>query len=76
MERCNRLLQQPDFTPRELIKRSKVEVICTTDAPLDDLRYHQLLRDDATFNVKVLPTFRPDDVLRRMRISSPTLPID
>lgn len=62
MERCNRLLQQPDFTPRELIKRSKVEVICTTDAPLDDLRYHQLLRDDATFNVKVLPTFRPDDV--------------
>ncbi|MGG1958779.1 glucuronate isomerase [Enterobacter cloacae] len=62
MERCNRLLQQPDFTPRELIKRSKVEVICTTEAPLDDLRYHQLLRDDATFNVKVLPTFRPDDV--------------
>lgn len=62
MERCNLLLQQPDFTPRELIKRSRVEVICTTDAPLDDLRYHQLLRDDATFNVKVLPTFRPDDV--------------
>ncbi|CBK85042.1 Glucuronate isomerase [Enterobacter hormaechei] len=62
MEHCNLLLQQPDFTPRELIKRSRVEVICTTDAPLDDLRYHQLLRDDATFNVKVLPTFRPDDV--------------
>ncbi|WP_368544910.1 glucuronate isomerase [Enterobacter soli] len=62
MEHCNRLLQQPDFAPRELIKRSNVEVICTTDSPLDSLRYHQLLRDDASFNVKVLPTFRPDDV--------------
>ncbi|WP_152081000.1 glucuronate isomerase [Enterobacter oligotrophicus] len=62
MEHCNRLLQRPDFAPRELINRSNVEVICTTDSPLDTLHYHQLLRDDETFLVKVLPTFRPDDV--------------
>ncbi|MEX9254476.1 glucuronate isomerase [Pseudenterobacter timonensis] len=61
MDHCNRLLQQPDFTPRALITRSRVEVLCTTDSPLDSLRYHLLLRDDHTFNVKVLPTFRPDD---------------
>ncbi|HCQ7753175.1 glucuronate isomerase [Citrobacter sp. 50677481] len=62
MEYCNRLLRQPDFTPRRLMERSKVEVVCTTDAPLDSLEYHRLLRQDNSFGIKVLPTFRPDDV--------------
>ncbi|MDR0806001.1 MAG: glucuronate isomerase [Enterobacteriaceae bacterium] len=61
MNRCNDLLQRDDFTPRALIERSDVEVICTTDNPLDDLRYHKLLQAD-NFKTKVLPTFRPDDV--------------
>ena len=55
--RCNELLAREDFRARELIKKSGVEVICTTDDPADSLQYHKALRD---FSVKVLPTFRPD----------------
>ena len=56
-ERCNSLLKQENFRAQELIKRSNVEVICTTDDPDSDLKYHQALKG---FSTKVLPTFRPD----------------
>lgn len=62
MGHCNRLIEEGGFTPRQLMERSGVEVICTTDGPLDSLEYHQLLLQDNTFSIKVLPTFRPDDV--------------
>ncbi|HAT6803256.1 TPA: glucuronate isomerase [Citrobacter freundii] len=62
MDHCNRLIKLADFKPRRLMERSSVEVICTTDAPLDSLEYHRLLQQDDTFAIKVLPTFRPDDV--------------
>ena len=62
MDHCNRLIKLADFKPRRLMERSRVEVICTTDAPLDSLEYHRLLQQDDTFAIKVLPTFRPDDV--------------
>ena len=56
---CNELLAKPEFSARNLILKSNVEVICTTDDPIDDLRYHKKLREE-NFPVKVLPTFRPD----------------
>lgn len=62
-ETCNRMLQQPSFTAQELIKRSNVKALCTTDDPVDGLAYHKQLKDDTQFNVKVLPTFRPDAAL-------------
>ena len=62
MQHCNQQIAGEDFTPRSLIARSNVEVICTTDAPLDSLEYHRLLQQDSTFKTRVLPTFRPDDV--------------
>jgi glucuronate isomerase len=55
--RCNELLKKDEFSAKNLIRRSGVEVICTTDDPADTLEYHALLRD---FETKVLPTFRPD----------------
>ena len=55
--RCNELLATPEFRAQELIKRSGVEVICTTDDPADSLEYHKALKD---FSTKILPTFRPD----------------
>ncbi len=58
--RCNELLATDAFRARELIKRSNVEVICTTDDPADTLEYHAMLRD---FSTKVLPTFRPDKAI-------------
>ncbi len=54
---CNKLLASEDFTVQSLIKKSNVEVICTTDAPYDTLEYHRQLKD---FDTKVLPAFRPD----------------
>ncbi|WP_090551578.1 glucuronate isomerase [Natronincola ferrireducens] len=58
--KCNELIVRDDFTAKELIKKSNVKVICTTDDPIDDLNYHIAIKDDETFGVKVLPTFRPD----------------
>ena len=57
---CNSKLQEDDFTARGLIKQSNVKVICTTDDPIDDLKYHKAIKEDKTFDVVVLPTFRPD----------------
>jgi glucuronate isomerase len=48
---------------REIIKSSNVEVICTTDDPTSDLKYHKLIAEDDTFNVAVLPAFRPDKAM-------------
>jgi len=59
-EHCNLRLIQPDFSARGIIKRSNVEVICTTDDPADTLAYHRQIRKDESFDCKVLPTFRPD----------------
>ena len=58
--RCNELLKTPGYSVRELIKRSGVEVICTTDDPADSLEYHKALKD---FSVKILPTLRPDKLV-------------
>ena len=56
-DRVNECLQKDEFTPQELIKRSNVKVVCTTDDPADTLEYHQALKG---FSTKILPTFRPD----------------
>lgn len=61
-ERCNELLQLPEYTPRELMKRFRVEVVCTTDDPIDSLEYHRQIKESG-FSVKVLPAWRPDKVL-------------
>lgn len=58
----NEMLANKDFYVRSLITRSNVEVICTTDDPADDLQYHKQLLDEG-FEVRVLPTFRPDKAL-------------
>jgi len=48
------------LSARDIILKSNVEVICTTDDPVDSLEYHIKLKEDTKFNVKVYPTFRPD----------------
>ena len=45
---------------RKLIKMSNVTLICTTDDPIDTLEWHDKIREDASFDVKVLPAWRPD----------------
>lgn len=48
---------------RAMIARSNVEVLCTTDDPIDNLEYHQKLQKDSGFKVKVYPAFRPDKAI-------------
>ena len=61
-DKCNEYLKRPDFSAQNLIKMSNVEVVCTTDDPADDLKYHIQLREQG-FPTKILPTFRPDKLV-------------
>ena len=61
-KKANEMLARDDFRARELIVRSNVKALCTTDDPLDSLEYHKALRAEG-FEVKVLPTFRPDKLV-------------
>ncbi|MGJ3190291.1 glucuronate isomerase [Paenarthrobacter nitroguajacolicus] len=53
-------LAEPGFRPRELFKDFNIEVLATTDDPLDNLESHRALAEDPSFHGRVLPTFRPD----------------
>lgn len=60
-EKANRKLQT--LTARQMIVFNNVLKLCTTDDPADDLKYHALLKNDKSFKVKVLPSFRPDKAI-------------
>jgi len=58
----SQMLQEKTYTTQGLLRKMKVEVVCTTDHPTDDLKYHAShLESDSA--VKMLPTFRPDKFL-------------
>ena len=63
---CNEKLQN-GLSARILIKMSKVVLICTTDDPVDSLKWHQKIKEDKNFRVQVLPTWRPE---RAMQIAN------
>ena len=63
MARANKKIRDGGFTPRELIEKSNVSHLCTTDDPADKLEYHKLLQKDKSLKFKVLPAFRPDKAL-------------
>lgn len=58
-----------DLSARKIIEMSNVDVICTTDDPCSDLKYHKLLKEDATFKTKVYPSFRPDNFINIYKAS-------
>jgi glucuronate isomerase len=62
-------LLEPGFRPRQLFKDFNIEVLATTDDPLDSLASHKAIAEDPTFHGRVLPTFRPDQYLN---IAHPT----
>ncbi len=62
-EKANAKIKAGGFTPRELIEKSNVAFVCTTDDAADTLEYHKLLAEDKSFKCKVLPAFRPDKAL-------------
>lgn len=56
---CSNKLQDTTYHTRGLLTKMKVEVVCSTDDPVDSLEYHQKIKN-ASIAVKILPTFRPD----------------
>lgn len=62
-EMCNTYLQKKGFDAYELLKRMKVKALCTTDEPFDTLEWHIKIAHDATQDIQVLPSFRPDRLL-------------
>lgn len=61
-EAIDRALKTPEFLPRALFDRFKIEVLATTDAAVDDLRWHRQIKESGWAG-RVLPTFRPDAVI-------------
>ena len=55
-------LATPEFLPRTLYQRFRIEALSTTDSPLDSLADHARIRDSG-WNGRILPTFRPDSVV-------------
>ena len=51
---CNEKLKT--MSARSIMRDSNVELICTTDDPIDDLKYHIAIKEDETFDIQVLPT--------------------
>ena len=62
-DECNEKLARPEFSVRGIIQSMNVETICTTDDPVDDLRFHKQLAKDTTFPVGVFPAFRADKAM-------------
>lgn len=65
---CTEKLHTPEYSARGLMKLYNVETVCTTDDPVDSLEYHIALKNEG-FEVKVLPTWRPD---KAMAVENPT----
>jgi glucuronate isomerase len=55
-------LSRPDYLPRALFNKFRLEVLTTTDPPTDSLDSHKAIRASG-WNARILPTFRPDSVV-------------
>jgi len=55
-------LQTPEFRPRALYEKFNLEVLATTDSPLDSLEDHQKIRESG-WNARIIPNYRPDSVV-------------
>ncbi|MBR6405884.1 MAG: glucuronate isomerase [Lachnospiraceae bacterium] len=62
-ELANERLKSDMMSARNIIRRSNVEVVCTTDDPADSLEYHEQIAKDRTVDFRVLPAWRPDKAM-------------
>ncbi|MEY5012903.1 MAG: Uronate isomerase, partial [Verrucomicrobiota bacterium] len=63
-DEANRQLAKPDFSATGILKKFRVEVVCTTDDPTDTLGSHQAIARQSDYPTRVLPTFRPDKAMK------------
>ncbi len=61
-DECTNKLRTPEYAARGLMRKFRVEVVCTTDDPADSLEHHIALKEEG-FEIKVLPTWRPDKAM-------------
>ena len=61
-EECNAKLATEEFRGQALIRKFNVEVVCTTDDPADNLRWHKMILENP-FGTKVIPAWRPDKAM-------------
>lgn len=72
-ERANALIRERGDSPKSMLRHFNVAVVCTTDDPADDLRWHEAITDDKEFGTtaaaagkkvaSVLPAYRPDKAM-------------
>ncbi|MCQ2537830.1 MAG: glucuronate isomerase [Lachnospiraceae bacterium] len=65
-EVCNAKLQT--LTVRDIIEQSNVDIICTTDDPIDSLEWHRMIKADTSFKTRVLPAWRPDKAMNLEKV--------
>ena len=58
-EHCSAMLQTKEFSVRNLLRKMKVKLVCTTDDPVDSLEYHKAMQEEGA-DIKMVPAFRPD----------------
>ncbi len=58
-EKTSQMLDSDNFRVWGLLKKMNVETLCTTDDPIDDLRWHKMIKNSQC-PIKVLPAWRPD----------------
>lgn len=61
-DECNAKLQTKEYSVQGLLRKMNVKTLCTTDDPLDNLEYHQQIKNSNT-DIVVLPAFRPDKAM-------------
>ena len=71
-DQISQKLATPEFRPRALFDRFRIEVLCTTDAATDSLEHHRKIRESG-WKGRVLPTFRPDAAVN---ILAPAWPME
>jgi glucuronate isomerase len=59
---CNELLPRSDFSVQSILKKFKVDALCTTNYPTETLEHHKKIRNSKCDTI-VLPCFRPDVAL-------------
>lgn len=61
-DRIDDALRAPEFRPRALFERFRIEAIATTESPLDPLKYHEMIRQSG-WGGRVITAYRPDPVI-------------
>ena len=74
-DKSSEMLNSPAFSTRNIMRKMNVKAVCTTDDPIDTLEHHKKIKDDG-FEIKVLPTWRPDKGMASEDIQALNLWID